>query len=144
MIKGGIFLTGLVTELRSQYPQWRLSDHCKVEWKGQPKSHWPEADIFVDTPTRQFIIEYDDDSDPGRSLIKYWPVLQASGDKTPFTIIEVWRRGSTIGGGYAGLAKWIGARLMELYPPFVYEFIERRDESAKAIAEKLATILEFC
>ena len=102
-----IFLTTLLSDLLSQYPRWRVDDHCRVEWIGQPKSMWPEADVVIDMPARRFIIECDEDSDPGRSLIKYWPILYHT-NKAPLTIIELWKRGPTIGQGYAALAKWMG------------------------------------
>jgi hypothetical protein len=104
---------------------------------------WPEADIIIDTAKRRFVIEYDEDSDPSRSLTKYWPIMHQA--KTPhITIIEIWKRGSTIGLGYTELAKWVAARLVESYPWFVYEFVERREESARLIAKKVIQIIEAC
>ena len=138
--KGETFLTSLITELRYRCPQWHLDDHVKIEWAGQPRSFWPEADILINMPSRRFVIEYDENSDPGRSLTKYWPILHVTG-KAPLTIIEIWQRGPTIGRGYAELAEWMGARLRKLYPLFVYEFIERRNEPSEEIAEKVAKIV---
>ena len=138
-----IFLTTFLSDLLSQRPQWQIHDHSRIEWSGQPRNLWPEADIVIETDERRFIIEYDEDSDPGRSLIKYWPILHLA-DKPPISIIEIWKRGPTIGLGYAELAKWMAARLMELYPWFVYEFIERREESSRCITKKLIGIVEAC
>ena len=139
--KREIFVTTLLSELLCQYPQWHVNDHCKIQWVGQPKNMWPEADLLIEVPGRRFIVEYDEDTDPGRRLIKHWPVIHQNRE-TPLTIVEVWRRGPTIGPSYADLAKWMGARLKELYPTFVYEFIERKDETAKTIAKKVAQIIE--
>ena len=136
-----IFLTVLLSDLLSQYPKWHIDDHCKIEWRGQPRNLWPEADLIIDAPTGRFIVEYDEDSDPCRSLIKYWPLIHQTG-RLPFTLIGIWRRGPTIGRGYAELAKWAGARLMDLYPTFVYKFVERTDEKAIMIAREVAQIVE--
>jgi len=136
-----VFLRTLLSDLLSQCPQWRVDDHCKIEWKGQPKNMWPEADLLIDTAKRRFIVEYDEDSDPSRSLTKYWPIIHQA-NKIPLTIIEIWERGSTIGLGYAEVTKWIAARLVELYPGFFYEFIERKDETARLIAKKVAQVID--
>lgn len=136
-----VFLTTLLSELLAQYPQWRVDERYKIEWIGQSKSMWPEADLLIHSPRRRFVVEYDEDSDPSRSLAKYWPIIHQT-DRVPLTVIEVWKRVPTIGRHYAELAKWMGARLMELYPTFVYEFIGREDETAKIIAKKVAQIVE--
>jgi len=139
--KREIFLTALIAELRSQHSAWHMDDHYKIEWAGHPRNAWPEADIVIDMQGRRFIVEYDEDSDPGRSLVKYWPILhQAS--KIPITIIEVWKRGTTVGHSQAELAKWMGARFEQLHPSFTYKFIERKEETATAIAQKVAEIVE--
>lgn len=136
-----IFLTTLLSDLLSQYPQWYVDGHCKIKWRGQPKKMWPEADLVIDVPARRFIIEYDEDSDPGRTIIKYWPILYQT-NQVPLTIIQIWKRGPKTGQGYATLAKWMGARLMELYPTFIYESIERKDETSRKIVKKIAEIVE--
>jgi hypothetical protein len=138
--KREVFLNELILELQPLYPQ--LKPHFRIEWQ-HPKSEWPgpEADILIDTPSRRFIIEDDNDCDPGRSIIKYWPILDAD-TKISLTIIGIWERGHTTGEGYGKLAEWVGTKLMELYSPrFVYRFIERKDESAKSITEKVAQII---
>jgi len=112
-----------------------------VEWIGQPKNIWPEADIIIDTGQRRFIVEYDENSDPGRSLTKYWPILHYA-SKVPVTLIQIWKRGRAIGLGYAEVVRWIAARLMELYPDFLYEFIERTNEPARLVAKMVAQIIE--
>ncbi|MFC1918985.1 hypothetical protein ACFLWW_03340 [Chloroflexota bacterium] len=134
-------LTDLLSELLSRYSQWEMYDHCRIEWVGHPKNLWPQSDIIIDTHTGRFIVEYDEDSDPGRSLIKYWPIIHEN-KGLPLTLIEVWERGHTFGKGYAELAKWVGERIMELYPTFVYRFIEKTDEKAKVIAKEIARIVE--
>jgi hypothetical protein len=135
-----LFLRELISELRYQNSQWVIRDHLKVEWIGQPKTIWPEADVSLKLDKRHFIIEYDEDSDPVRSLTKYWPILNQA-NEVPITIIEVWKRGSTIGFGFAELSKWIGRQIQELYPNFSYKFIERVNESARTIASEVAEII---
>lgn len=99
-----VFLANLLSDLDSRYPDWQIKDHCRIEIEGQPGNLWPQADILISMPGRRFIIEYDEDSDPGRSLVKYWPVLDESNHA--ITIIEVWKGGQTVGRSYATLAKW--------------------------------------
>jgi hypothetical protein len=138
--KKEVFLKKLLSDLTSRYPEWQIEDHCKIKWEGQPENMWPEADIVVNMPGRRFIVEYDEDSDPSRSLIKYWPILHDS-NQGSLTIIEIWKNGQTAGQGYATLAKWVGTRLMELYPGTIYEYIERTDESTEYICEKIAQVI---
>ena len=135
------FLSTLLFELLAQYPQWSIYDHCKIECRSQPRNVWPEADIVIVLPTAQFIVEYDEDSNPGWSLVKYWPIIAQNG-RVPLTIVEIWKRGLRIGWSYAELAKWMGTRLMELYPTFVYKFMERTEERARIIAKEVANIIE--
>jgi len=104
-----------------------------------PESFWPKADLFIEKPDRQFIIEYDENSDPGRSLVKYWPCIDSR--DTPLTIIEIWKSGQTYGFTYGELAKWMGAKLEKLYPGFHYEFTERVDEPPEAVAREIAQIV---
>ena len=136
MIQREVFLKKLIVELQALYPQ--LKHHFKIEWP-YPKSKWPgpQADILIetDTPSCRFIIEDDNDCDPVKSLIKYWPIIDTDA-KVPLTIIGIWKRGPTTGEGYGKLAEWVGTKLMGLYSPhFVYRFIERKDESAKSLTE---------
>lgn len=135
-----MFLIKLLSDLVSRYPNWHTEDHCKIKWEGQPRNIWPVADIVISMPGRQFIVEYDEDTDPGRNLVKYWPVIHES-NQASLTIIEIWRKGPTIGRGYATLSKWMGTRLMKLYPGTIYEFIERTDEPAEYITYKIAQII---
>ena len=103
--KREIFLAALLTELRLQHPAWHIDDHYKIEWAGHhPRNMWPEADLVIDRQERRFIVEYDEDSDLGRSLVKYWPILHRV-SKTLLTIIEIWEKGSTVGHSQAELAK---------------------------------------
>jgi hypothetical protein len=133
------FLNALVSDMMAESSGWTISDHLKIEWSGQPRNLWPEADIVIDTGGRRFIVEYDEDSDPGRSIIKYWPIIERS--KGSLTIIEVWKRGSTIGEGYAELAMWVAAKLETLYPTFHYCFVERTDETSRSIAGTLIHVI---
>lgn len=138
--RGELFLKTLVSDLLAECSDWSISDHYKIKWSGQPRNMWPEADIVINTGSRRFIIEYDEDNDPGRSLIKYWPIIHYC--EAPLTIIEVWKRGSTIGRGYAELAKWMAIRLKERYPTFDYEFIERIEETSRLITRDIIQIIK--
>ena len=133
------FLADLLSDIASRYPDWQIQDRRRIEIAGQPGTLWPQADIVINMPGRYFIIEYDEDSDPGRSLVKYWPVLEDL--NRAITIIEVWKSGKTVGKSFATLAKWMGMRLMQLYPGTIYEFIERTDESAEQITERIALMI---
>lgn len=137
--KKEVFLTELLSVLRSQYPEWNVRDHCKIAWRSQPEIIWPQADLLI--PERRVIVECDENSDPGRSLTKYWPLIDL-GRGGHLTVIEVWKRGPTFGFGFAEIAKWMGRKLMRLYPSFRYEFIERRDETADTIAKQIAQIVK--
>jgi hypothetical protein len=143
MIQREVFLNKLIVELQPLYPQ--LKHHSRIEWQAHPKSEWPgpEADILIDTPSRLFIIEDDNDCDPVKSLIKYWPIIDTDA-KVPLTIIGIWKRGQATGKGYGKLAEWVGTKLMGLYSPhFVYRFIERKDESAKSLIEVKQIITSY-
>jgi hypothetical protein len=133
------FLANLLSDLVSRYPDWHIKDHCMIEVEGQPGNLWPQADIVISMPGRRFIIEYDEDSDPGRNLVKYWPVLDES--HYTVTIIEIWKGGKTVGRSFTTLAKWMGTKLMKLYPGTIYEFIERADESTEEIANRIAKMI---
>ncbi len=135
-----VFLTALISELVSRYPKWPIEDHCKVQCMGQPKNMWPEADIVINMPGRQFIVAYDEDCEPGRNLVKYWPII-CHNKRLSLTIIEVWKGGRLITCGFHMIAKWINARLEEHFSGTIYEFIERTDEPAELIANKVAQII---
>jgi len=135
-----VFLKRILSCLVSQFPEWKIEEHCKIEWEDQPRNIWPEADIVINTTGRRFIVEYDEDSDPGRNLIKYWPILDKS-YQVSLTIIEIWKKGQTTGQGFATLARWTGTRLMQLYPGTIYEFIERTDEPAELITREILQII---
>ena len=102
--------------MRVQQPGWHIDDHYNMEWAGHPRNTWPEADLVFERQERRFIVEYDEDSDPGRSLVKYWPILHKE-SKVPLTIIEVWKRGSTVGHSQVELAKWMGQGLSNCTRP---------------------------
>ena len=135
-----VFLRTILANLRPLYPQWQIEDHCKIEWAGQPSNIWPEADIIIDIPGRRFIIDYDEDNDPGRNLIKYWPILHEQ-DNISLTIIQVWKRGKSTDDDVPLLTRWMGARLMKLYPGNIYELIERTYEPAEVITKKISQII---
>lgn len=46
-----------------------------------------------------------------------------------------------MGHSQAELAKWMGARFEQLHPSFAYKFIERKDETARAIAQMIEEIV---
>ncbi|MDD5701753.1 MAG: hypothetical protein PHU23_06835 [Dehalococcoidales bacterium] len=123
-----VFLRELISEMQSQFSH--LQNHVKIEWTEHPKSIWPEADILIETKNHRYIVEYDEDCDPVRSITKYWPILDVKG-KVPITLVGIWRKGQTTGKSFGELAQWIGAKLTELYSPnFNYWFVERKNESA--------------
>ena len=142
-VRGKAFVSKLFSELFSQLPPYPIDFEHEIEWNNQPRSLWPKADLLIKKPERWFVIEYDEDSDPGRSLIKYWPYID-SARGTPLTVIGIWESGSTIGLGFAKLARWMGERLMKLHSAslFHYEFIERKDETPQAIAQKIVQIVQ--
>ena len=135
-----VFLADLLSELISRHPNWQIEDHCKIEWEGHPRNIWPEADIVISMPGRQFIVAYDEDSDPGRNLVKYWPILHESGHVS-LTIIEIWKKRTVTGRNSAVLAQQMGEKMMEFHPGSIYEFIERKDESAILISDKIEQII---
>lgn len=139
--RGKGFVSELFSEVSSLLPEDSVDREHLIPWSNKPRSLWPKADLLVAKPERWFIVEYDEDSDPGRSLTKYWPYI-ASSEGAPLTVIEIWRRGPTIGYGFAELAKWMGKQLEELYPLFHYEFIDRAHETAQVIAQKIVRIVE--
>ena len=112
-----------------------------IEWVGQPRNFWPKADVVVELPNMQVIIETDEDSDPCRSIIKYWPYLEENVGRK-ITLIEIWKRGSTIGEGYFKLAQFIGKRFEKTFPQFCYLLVERHGESPQHVAQWVLTQLE--
>ena len=140
-MKGEDYLLILINEICKRYWHLKVMNHFKIEWPGQPENFRPEADICIIEDKLKIIVEYDQDCDPGRSLTKYWPIIKHNRE-TEFIIIEVWKRGSTIGQGYAALARWMGNELIGLYPNFKYEFIERQEESPEVIAGKVLDSIE--
>ena len=87
----------------------------------------PTADILININGKKALIEVDDDSDPGRSITKYWPLLHYYKDSElknyDLIFIEVVRKGSTFGGGYKALAEFIGERFKEYYSKFFKFFL---------------------
>ena len=112
-----------------------------IEWPGQPKNLWPKADVIVDLPDIQVIIETDEDSDPCRSIIKYWPYLEKYAGRK-IMLIEIWKRGSTIGKGFFELAQFIGKKFEKTFPEFSYLPKERHAESPQQMARWVLTILQ--
>ena len=116
-----------------------------IEWPGKPKNIWPKADILVELPHHLIIIEIDEDSDPCRSVIKYWPYLENfflnPAERRKLTLVEIWKRGGTIGRGYFELAQFIGKKFEKTFKGFSYISKERHDESPEQIARWIISVL---
>lgn len=121
-----------------------------IPWPGEEQQYWPKADIcgFLKSSGKFFIIEIDDQADPGRSVVKYWPLLHAMSEESfkhePILFLEISSRNGTLGDGYQKLAQFIGERFEELFKDkgvFEYEYmLLDRSKSAEKVAED---ILEF-
>lgn len=135
-----VFLKTLVSGLKTRCPQWPIEDHFKIQWLGQPHNTWPEADIVIDIPGRRFVIDYDEDGNPGNNLTKYWPILHDP-KTVPLTIIQIWKRRKETCESFARLTIWMGMRLMKIYPGTIHEFIERNSESAEVIAKRITYMI---
>lgn len=147
MSKGEAFVTELYQKLCQLFPELEVKHHQKVEWPSELNTlFWPQADIWITNKKLKttFIIEHDEDSDPGRSLVKYWPYLDKHKRQKPeiVVIIGLWRRGATFGEGYSKLAKFMGEKLEKLYPFFRYTFMEHRSETAEESAHEIVKIMD--
>jgi len=142
MSKSENFIAKLITELRLRQPEWQIKDHHRIEWAGQPRNRWPKADILIAVPAHLIAIEYCDDIDPLKNLIKYWPIFSSSPDSS-ITLIQIWKRGTKIRRSHTELTRWTGNRLMEVHPNFSYLFIEKRNRSVEAISDELIELVKI-
>lgn len=109
----------------------------RIPWPGQPRTLWPQADLSGRLSSGEvFIVEVDDQADPARSVLKYWPLLHAVDSSAfqhePLCLIEVSATNATFGAGFAVLARFAGDRFERMYPSlFRFEFVQldRRDTS---------------
>ena len=109
-----------------------------IEWPGElQKEFWPRADILIVNAKSgtQFIIESDEDSDPGRNISKYWPYIDKYNSIRRIIYIGVWKGGQTYGEGYFKSAIFIGEKFTKLYPSFSCHFIGR---SQKTTVQEIA------
>jgi len=114
------------------------------------KKFWPKADILIVNAKSgtEFIIEYDENSDAGRSITKYWPYIDKYNDKynsKQIIYIGVWKRGQTYGESYFKLARFIGEeKFTKLYPStlFTCHFFERSTETVQEIACMIQEIVQ--
>ena len=90
------------------------------------------------------MVEVDNDSDPGRSLVKYWPIIDEH-FKTPeakeIIFIEVWKGGTTIGKGYEELFRFMRSQFLKIYPKLEIHFIERKKDTSDQIAKHITSLL---
>lgn len=140
------FLNDLLGYLRPKLEQKKIAvmgPDIQVEWPGQPGNLWPRADAVLTEGASglRFIVEDDEDSDPGRSLVKYWPYLDKYGSGS-FVYIGVWKRGQTYGEGFFKLAEFIAQKLVQFYPSFRCHLIRRSTETAAQVAEEIRKIVD--
>lgn len=96
-----------------------LGPDYKVAWPGVPKKFWPKADIWLESNEKIVIVEIDTDSDPVRSLVKYWPFFQEhfqSDVEKEILFLEVCKFGSTVGKGYQELFLFVSGKLEVNFP----------------------------
>lgn len=119
----------------------------KIPGPDQDPMFWPQADIvvYIDDDTIA-IIEVDDHGDPGRSIVKYWPLIHAI-DEGSFSypkikFIEVFAPDATFGRGYGILAQFIGSRLSQAYPDcFQFCMIHKASKTGGEIAREIQAFL---
>lgn len=125
-------------------------DH-KVAWQGVPKKYWPKADIWLESRKKIVIVEIDNDSDPVRSLVKYWPFFQEhfqnEGAKD-ILFLEVCKFGGTVGKGYQELFRFVSEKFEAIYPHRFHSIFKERiqDDSMRTtrwIMTKLKEIQEL-
>jgi len=135
-----------VVELLQELTKFRepvfqsLQVEQKVLWPGRSKQLWPQVDIMGHVDDGSILlIEVDDHGDPGRSVVKYWPLLHASAtgecEYPSILFVEVFAPDSTFGEGYGLLAEFIGARFREAYPTrFRFRLIRKAGMAAARVA----------
>ena len=110
-----------------------------LEWTGQPRQYWPKADIWLESPKKIVIVEIDNDSDPRRSLVKYWPFFEeyfSTNNQAIIQFIEVCKFGSTVGRGYGVLFDFMRKQLMNTYSGKLdIIFKERNNDSSHQMAQ---------
>lgn len=120
----------------------------KVVWPGRSRQVWPQADISGKLASGEiFIVEIDDQADPGRSFAKYWPVLYAVSrgehEHPPIRFFEISSPDSICGIGYELLAQFIGERFQEMYPGmFSYGYTSLKGKDAKVLAQEILAFLK--
>jgi hypothetical protein len=105
--------------------------------------NWIEYDLRVlcDSRPIDFFIEYDHDSDPGRSVSKYWPWLDSQavfeGSVRPIVIFCLFSanpnpKGISISPGYFYTARFLAWKMMAAYPNLTCHVV-RIDDLAKGV-----------
>ena len=94
--------------------------NTSLEWEGSAPNLWPAPDACGWLrPGELFIVEIDDQADPGRSIVKYWPLLKrvARGDYEVQRIVylAISSPNATFGAGYEALADFCGAEFSKLF-----------------------------
>lgn len=119
----------------------------RMPWPGQMANVAPIADITAQlVDGRMLVVEIDDQCDPCRSVIKYWPLLDAmasgSFEHPSLHFVEISSPNSTYGAGFQALAQFIGQRFSQLYPGlFEFTYLPLRDQSAESTADLAKAVL---
>ena len=138
------YLKEVIEHLKSarvnKLSSYTIEGHDKViEWTGQPRQYWSKADIWLESPIKIVIVEIDNDSDPGRSLVKYWPFFEdyfSANKQAIIQFIEICKFGSTVGGGYGVLFDFMREQFMSIYSGKLdILFRERNEESSHQMAQ---------
>ena len=121
----------------------------RVPWPGQPRNIWPIADLSGQLKSGEaFVVEIDNHADPGRSFVKYWPLLHAvsAGEfqYPPIRFMEISSPDSTFGQGFELLARFIGERFAEQYAErFRFAYTTMSGKSAQALASEVLDFLRL-
>jgi hypothetical protein len=115
-----------------------------IEWPGELKKLWPTPDILIENAKSGtefiFIIEYDENNDPGRSITKYWPYIDKYNSTRRIIYIGVWKwkKDGAYGEGFFKSAIFIGEKFIKLYPSFNCHFIRRSKEERSTEVQDIA------